>query len=729
MNDMKNQNTLFSLLELLFPKKEENGEYSRKYEDISVIDDIVSKLPVTYENSEEEIPVIHFLLNYRIKQLYCDFNKYKEANNFNKSFTAKLIPYFGGDFIPDYAVPYFIYEAFAQLNQKNYIDDEIFSMLDKVFSSDISNRIVFAMPIHSFQINDKFFSVDLYPEEFFAVYIYYLKEIKKKYNTQHIEDKICFFSGKVLECLTEFSIDVVKGIYDEFKYLLAEMDMPKDANKKYLILFAKYYFDIEFTKIIHSKKYDEEEGAFKKLNKNELKMLRDIVNKFTCHILSMPENFIDKSSNYYTAVSTAIECFSIYSSGKNLFVESFCENLKKYNPIKNVLDWIVGGNIEVFFELKEYSSIAGYYIRNKNIIKYFYYSFEIAYSLYECKYYTEAKFVYESVNENEKSSSICNNLALIYEQEGDFHKAHELLSTSIEIDSSNETAKRNFARIKDKITKEQKVKQINDVYSKKMPSVEFEILPFRTKVYLGAICRELLSENLHEIMPQIEAQNPITPTDKFLKIVYNDLTNNKVITVSTRSSIEAFSEEKDDIFPNTYYTCKVMYNLNLLLPTEKQDLIYQILNPQYYSNCFSEEVYTLWKEIAVEECIEYLLYQLETVGFCDFSPGDKTYIAFNTLLENFSVGQIYGIIYKSVANASKLYLEKSMPKNQAANSVIGGCQRLGENAVLNGWDMSQYSRIKQLPQSVLSEFFFNKVIGIGNKGFTMPPTSEIDAIS
>ena len=137
---------------------------------------------------------------------------------------------------------------------------------------------------------------------------------------------------------------------------------------------------------------------------------------------------------------------------------------------------------------------------------------------------------------------------------------------------------------------------------------------------------------------------------------------------------------------------------------------------------FDDSALLLWRKIAVGECLEYLNYQLHRVGF-DFTPGEKTYKIFEILLNDFSVSQIYGIIWKAVADASKLYLERSITKKHAANSVIGGCERLGARAKVNGWNMTEYSRIKDLPQSELSAFFFNRVLGIGDMGFKVPPTT------
>lgn len=266
----------------------------------------------------------------------------------------------------------------------------------------------------------------------------------------------------------------------------------------------------------------------------------------------------------------------------------------------------------------------------------------------------------------------------------------------------------------------EQLEQIQEVYSRARTPIDFSSLSFENKVFLGALCRALLRENLYEIAPYSDSEVVLTPTDDLRKKMYSNLIHEQIIAVSPQSPLEAFATDSGD-FPNTFYTYKVTYLLNLVFPSNKQDLFTEILNPNYYSADCADEALTLWKEIAVAECIEYLQYQLDKVNF-EFTPGDKTYKTFEIILNDFSVSQVYGIIWRAVADASKLYLQKGISKKHAANSVIGACERYAERAKLNGWDLTQYNRIKDLPQSTLSLFYFNRVLGIGEMGFRVSPT-------
>lgn len=268
--------------------------------------------------------------------------------------------------------------------------------------------------------------------------------------------------------------------------------------------------------------------------------------------------------------------------------------------------------------------------------------------------------------------------------------------------------------------KEERIKNIQKNFGEAEEPVFFYNLPFQSKVYLGALCRAYLRENLYEVAPVKEKSNVIlAPSEALRSDIYNSLIHSKIISPSPLSPIEAFAFD-DNNWPGEFYTYRVVYNLNLLFPATKQDLLVDVLNPSYYAIENQEEALELWKMIAMAECIEYLQYSLEKIGF-EFSPGKKTYATFEILLEDFSVSQIYGIIWRAVADASKMYLERKMPKKHAANSVIGACERYAERAKIGNWELTKYKRPRDLPQSELSRFFFYRVIKIGDEGFNSHP--------
>lgn len=271
---------------------------------------------------------------------------------------------------------------------------------------------------------------------------------------------------------------------------------------------------------------------------------------------------------------------------------------------------------------------------------------------------------------------------------------------------------------------QEKREKIKKVYDLNIVPVNYSELNFREKVFLGALLRTSLSEDMEVILPLNDAERELAPTIGYIKEILSYLIGRGIISVDSNSSIDAFldsNEEKDIEFPNVYYITMVKYRINIVGDEDIKNILSKIINPKSFSDEDKEDALNIWKEIALEECIEYFEYQMESVRF-DFNIGEKTIAIFKDLLENFSVSQIYGIIYKSVANATKYYQESSVSKKQAANSVIDGCQRYAERAMINNWELAKYSRIRELPQSMISEFFFDRVIGVGSLGFNMPPS-------
>lgn len=111
---------------------------------------------------------------------------------------------------------------------------------------------------------------------------------------------------------------------------------------------------------------------------------------------------------------------------------------------------------------------------------------------------------------------------------------------------------------------------------------------------------------------------------------------------------------------------------------------------------------------------------MSTVDF-KFNPGKKTNVVLKDLLNNFSTSQIYGIIWSGVTSATRYLQEGNITRRQATNSVITNCQRYGEKALLENWNVKHFNRTKNCQQSVISKYFFNRVMQIGDAGFTEIP--------
>lgn len=240
-------------------------------------------------------------------------------------------------------------------------------------------------------------------------------------------------------------------------------------------------------------------------------------------------------------------------------------------------------------------------------------------------------------------------------------------------------------------------------------------LSLRDRVYITTLLRGVEWNECNDkliIYPLNSTDKKLAPIwDRELEIL-KYLFKRGIISIDFNSDLEAFTGNLlECTYGDEYYVNKVRYILNIEYSNE-------LLNPNIdLKNEDSDEVYDIAREIILEECYEYLINQMNKVKF-SFSPGKKTEDVFNELLDKFSLGQVFSIIYNSITNATRYYQEGNVSKKQASNSVITRCEGYGERAIANGWDIKPFTRPRDCEQSIISRLYFNRILSVGDKSFT-----------
>jgi hypothetical protein len=244
------------------------------------------------------------------------------------------------------------------------------------------------------------------------------------------------------------------------------------------------------------------------------------------------------------------------------------------------------------------------------------------------------------------------------------------------------------------------------------------------RLCLAALLRVGLDEKGRIINPPIGYLNNLTPDPEFNSELFFVLAKSKIIIPDINSPIDAF--EDGETFPHSYYINKVSYYLNVAPEDEDTAGMFQRLlmpDPALFKDkkdiCFE-----IWRKIAIYEVLEYLKHSIDKIDF-EFKPGEKTMGILNSLLEDYSVSQLYSIIYRSIANTAKFYQENKITRKHAGNMVVTHIQRYGERAKAEGWEIKGFRRNYDLPQTAISEVFFNRILNIGSLGFELPPTNEL----
>lgn len=248
------------------------------------------------------------------------------------------------------------------------------------------------------------------------------------------------------------------------------------------------------------------------------------------------------------------------------------------------------------------------------------------------------------------------------------------------------------------------------------------------RLYLAVILKAALSENTMYIEPLKEVADTLAPTKEFEVELIKTLTGKGLIIPHKISDINSFEIEFKDEERQSASVSHGIYEVYYRINIEPMDLDYDEMikrlmypSPELFSNEFC---YEMWKKISFHESMQYLLYQMNEVGY-SFNPGKKTYAVLEQLLESFSVAQIYNIIFRAVANSTTRYQSGKITKIHAQNSVIASCEMQGQRAIAKNWELKGYNRIRELPETLISQVLFNSIMQISALGFYEKPTEEL----
>lgn len=282
--------------------------------------------------------------------------------------------------------------------------------------------------------------------------------------------------------------------------------------------------------------------------------------------------------------------------------------------------------------------------------------------------------------------------------------------------------------ILEKSLQDQKEKLINEEKRDFLEELQHKVkidensLDLDSRLYLAIVLRECLSEDGSSIEDLYLKVKNITPYEEYTDQVLNHLIENDLIVPSLDNDLKNFVKTNY----MEYYIYHVKYRLNITpLDGNFSKMIHRLMYPK--SEFFIQNkayCYDLWKKISFYECMQYLMFKMQSVKY-DFNPGLKTKTVFENLVCHFSVGQIYSIIYRAIANSTEQYQSGKITKIHAQNMVIASCEAQGERALANNWELTNYSRIKELPQSQISKLLFDSILGISYLGFNEKPTMSL----
>lgn len=246
-------------------------------------------------------------------------------------------------------------------------------------------------------------------------------------------------------------------------------------------------------------------------------------------------------------------------------------------------------------------------------------------------------------------------------------------------------------------------------------------LNIRTRLYIAALIRSGLDEDLELILPVKHYERPLTPANATTYAILQHLVDHRIIAISQKTTSDAIKEWQDGI--PVFALTEAAFSISVKVNDDKFRLVDYLMNPSRATVADAQEIYELWIELAKEEIKAYLIHRLNSYGL-SFRPGTKTNVTIEDGLRSFSTAQMFNFVWRSARNAAAYMQEHGISKPRAANSAITSFRNELDKARANEWEIKPFIRPYEYMQSSLSQVFYDRVLGVGNAGFHTQPSLD-----
>lgn len=236
----------------------------------------------------------------------------------------------------------------------------------------------------------------------------------------------------------------------------------------------------------------------------------------------------------------------------------------------------------------------------------------------------------------------------------------------------------------------------------------------RSAVALLALLRRG-DNDLVRTLPLEHWTDPFAPASLDAEALVRDLWLDKLLQVHPGSAPDAFGYTHDGEVG--IYVMRASFTVTGEGPTGRRNAAalqhLRGLVRGVWPQSWTEDAAAFAGELLLAEALNYLDLQMREHGF-DLKAGDRTRLAVGRALEQFSLGQVYNIIYRAARDSAAYYQRSSVPKQQAANSVVSRIDGSIDRTLAEGWDLKAYRRDFRLPWPVLCETLFVTALAISD---------------
>jgi hypothetical protein len=258
---------------------------------------------------------------------------------------------------------------------------------------------------------------------------------------------------------------------------------------------------------------------------------------------------------------------------------------------------------------------------------------------------------------------------------------------------------------------------------------DIECLTLRDAVYISALVRQSLSEDLMRVEPYALGPPKLAPTEDYTRDIIKHLKGKALLAVDPESPIDAFVFDADLNEAHSYYPQKVdwLFLPGVDAPHRKnflRDLATAIDGD--WSVAWKADVPRMWREIIKAEAFEYFFHMLHQRGYQLDSIGEKTHTVFDFLIDRFPLSKIYNLTWQAVRDITDFNVKNSIPTYRGKNNFLGAIQGKADRYIAEEWDLKDARRDFGCPQTIISSTFFDAFMKVGQHGFTSMPPAHVD---
>lgn len=269
---------------------------------------------------------------------------------------------------------------------------------------------------------------------------------------------------------------------------------------------------------------------------------------------------------------------------------------------------------------------------------------------------------------------------------------------------------------------------------------KFSILPLMTRIWICTILEKYEDIIPNHFPPLRKLPNHFSPTAEFtIQIAQNLFYAGAVEVGQTNQPAEFFSffrkinrirpfSSAERALRESFISSEIaggILDLNwklMIKPTKKdlKEIKESVKNPENH-----EALLQVWRLIVAHEALEFYKYNIEKV-FKVTGPSFDLALNFQYLTADFSLAQLYFLIYSSTSFSARLVLEGKVKEEEIHDLVIRNIFTYSSRLTAENTEIKPFKyRNYYCPQSQIAKYFFNKVLKMEEDPFFVMPSKKI----